>query len=105
MGAGISLPELRFRKFGHLKNGSQRFLFESDPEESVNLISIKNRIQSMIFSCYAQDSGYVTSWRLGYINFQVFLELHPLDLINGLIWPPKLPAERWKIFLGSVKVN
>ena len=50
-----------FGKFGHLKDGS-------NPQESVNLQSIKNRIRNMIFSRYAQDSGNVTFWRLTLIS-------------------------------------
>ena len=82
--AALYLPELMFGKFGHLKDRSQSFLAQSDPEESVNLQSIKNRIHSMIFCCYVQDSGNMTSWRLGEINFQVFFELRLLDLIERL---------------------
>ena len=33
-------------------------------QESVNLQSIKTRMNNMIFSRYAQDSENVTSWRL-----------------------------------------
>ena len=44
------LSELRFGKFGHLKDGSHSFLPQSNPQESVNLQSIKNRIHNMNFS-------------------------------------------------------
>ena len=82
--AAVHLFELSFENFGHLKDGSQSFLTQSNPQESVNLQSIKNRIHNMNFSRYSEDSGNVTSWRLGGINFQVVPELRPLDLIGGL---------------------
>ena len=59
--ADVHLSELCFGKFGHSKDGSQSCLAQSDPQESLNLQSIKNRIHSMIFSRYAQDTGSVTS--------------------------------------------
>ena len=46
---------IMFGKFSQLK---------SNPQESINLQSIKNRIHNIIFSRYAQASGNVTSWRL-----------------------------------------
>ena len=64
-------------KFGHLKDGPQSCLAQSDPQESVNLQSIKNRIHNMTFSRYAQGSGNITSWRVGDINFRVFLKSCP----------------------------
>ena len=70
--AAVYLSELRFGKVGHLKDGSQSCLVQLIPQETVNLQSIKNKIHDMIFSRYSQDSGNVTSWRLGGINFQVF---------------------------------
>ena len=73
--ATVHLFELRFGKFGHLKNGFHSCLVQSDPHESVNLQSIKNTIQNMVFSRYAQYSGHVTSWHLRDNNFQVFQEL------------------------------
>ena len=60
--AAASLSEL---KFGHLKNAFQTCLAKSDLQKPVNLQSIKNKVDSMIFSRYAQDSGNVTLWRLG----------------------------------------
>ena len=53
--------KLRFGEFGHLKNGSRSCLTRSDPQESVDLQSIKNTIHNMIISLYAQDSRNVTS--------------------------------------------
>ena len=60
-----------FGKFGHLKDDSQSCLTSrvrkesvKKPQESVNLQLIKNKIDNMIFSRYAQDIGNVTSWRL-----------------------------------------
>ena len=82
--AALYLSEMRFGKVSHLKDRSQSFLAQSDPEESINLQSIKNRIHSMIFCCYVQDSGNMTFWRLGDINFQFFFELRLLDLIERL---------------------
>ena len=73
---------LMFGKFGHLKDGSQSCLAYSNPQESVNLQSIKNRIITWFSSRYAQDSRNVTSWRLGDINFQIFLKHCSLDLIR-----------------------
>ena len=78
----VHLPELRFANFGHLNDGFQSCLVQSNPQESVKLQSIKNRINSMIFSSYAQDSGNVTSSRLVDITFQVFTELRSLDFIG-----------------------
>ena len=74
--AAVHLSERRFGEFGRLKDSSQGFLVCSDPQEPVNLQSIKSRVHNMIFSHYAQDSGNVTSWCLGDINFQVSQELH-----------------------------
>ena len=60
-----------FGKFDHLKDDSQSCLTSrvrkesvKKPQESVNLQLIKNKIDNMIFSRYAQDIGNVTSWRL-----------------------------------------
>ena len=53
--------KLRFGEFDHLKNGSHSCLTRSDPQESVDLQSIKNTIHNMIISLYAQDSRNVTS--------------------------------------------
>ena len=41
----------------------------------------------MISSRYAQDSGNVTSWTLGYTNFQIFSERHPWTSLRGLQRP------------------
>ena len=80
--AAVHLSEL---KFGHLKNAFQTCLAKSDLQQKpVNLQSIKNKVDSMIFSRYAQDSGNVTLWRLGDISFQVSPELIPLDPIRRL---------------------
>ena len=49
-----------FGKFGHLKDGPQSCSANSDPQESVNLQSIKNRIHNIIINRYAQDSGNIT---------------------------------------------
>ena len=54
-----------FGKFGHLKDGSRSCLAQYDYQESVNIQSIWNEIHNMTFSRFAQDSGNVTSWRLG----------------------------------------
>ena len=54
--AAVHLYELRFGKFGHLKNVSQSFLAQSNLQEPANLQSIKNRIHNIIFSHYAQES-------------------------------------------------
>ena len=88
--AAVHLSELKFGKFGHLKDGSQRCLVQSNPQESANLQSIKNRIHNMVFSRYVQDSGNVTSWRLGGTDFQVFPELRLLDLIGRLAAPSQI---------------
>ena len=66
-----------FEKFGHLKDVSQSFLAQSNPQESANIQSIKNRIHTMIFSHYSQEPWNVTTWRLEHINFQVSPELRP----------------------------
>ena len=50
----LHLSELRFGKVDHLKDGSQSCLAQSNPQESVNLQRIKNKIHIMIFSHYAQ---------------------------------------------------
>ena len=50
------------------------FLAQSNPQESVNLQSIKNSIHNLIFSSYAQDSRSVISWRVGGIGLQVLGE-------------------------------
>ena len=80
--AAVDRSEQRFGELGHLKNDSHNFLARSDPQASVDLQSIKNRIHDMIISLYAQDSRNVTSWCLGDINFQVIRELHSPDLIG-----------------------
>ena len=80
--AAVHLSELRFGKFGHLKDGSQSCLAQSDPQESENLKSIKNRTHIKIFRLYVQDSGNVTSWRIGDMNFQVFPKSRPLNSNN-----------------------
>ena len=54
--AAVDLSELRFGKFGHLKDVSQGFLAHSNPQESANLQSTKYRIHNMIFSYHAQKS-------------------------------------------------
>ena len=82
--AAVYLSELRFEKFDNLKDASQSCLTQSNPQEPVNLHSIKNRIHNMMFIHYAQESVNMTSWNLGHINFQVFPELRPLDLIRML---------------------
>ena len=53
--AAAHLSELRFEKFGHLKDGSQNCRAQSNSQEPVNLQLIKNRIHIMIFSRYIQD--------------------------------------------------
>ena len=35
--AAVYLPEVRFENFGHLKGVFQSFLFQSNPQKSVNL--------------------------------------------------------------------
>ena len=54
--AAAHLSEMRFGKFGHLKDVSQSCMAQFNPQESANVQSIKNRIHKMIFSHYAQ--GY-----------------------------------------------
>ena len=81
-----------FEKFGHLKDGSQSCLAQSDPQESVNLQSIKNRIHKMIFSRYTQDSGNITSCRVGDINSQFFQKSCPLDLIARFTAPSHISS-------------
>ena len=85
--AAVHLSELRFGNFGHLKNDSQSCLAQSDPQETVNLQSIQNKIHNKIFSLYAQDFGNVTSWHLGDVNFHVFPKPCPLDFIGRFIAP------------------
>ena len=75
-----------------MKDGPQSCLAHSDPQESVNLQSIKHRIHNRIFSRYAQDSGNITSWGLGDFNSHVFLKCCPLELIRRLQHPPIFPA-------------
>ena len=79
--AAFHLSELRFGKFGRLKDGSYSCLAQFNPRESENLQSIKNRIHNMIFSHYAQEPWNSTSWRLRDINFQGF--------------PNSTPAPHW----------
>ena len=93
--AAVHLPQLRFGEFGHLKDSSQCCLTQSDSQESVNLQSVKSRIHNMIFSRSAQHSGSVTSWRLGDINFHIFLELHPFYLIRRLKEPSQISSCRF----------
>ena len=81
-----------FGKFGHLKDGSQNCLASPNPQESVNLKSIKNRIHNMTFSRYAQNSRNVTFWRLGDINFQFFLKPCPLDIIVRFTAPSHISS-------------
>ena len=100
--AAVHLPELRFGEFGHLKDSSQCCLTQSDSQESVNLQSVKSRNHNMIFSRSAQHSGSVTSWRLGDINFHIFLELHPFISSGGLKNPPKFPAVGILARLGRI---
>ena len=88
--AAVHLSELKFGKFGYLKDGFQSCLAHSNPQESIQLQSIKNRIHSMILSHYSQDSRNVIFWRLGYINVQVFLKLRFLDLIRRFIAPSQI---------------
>ena len=68
--AVVHLFELGFQKFGHLKDGSQSCLAQSNPPESLNPQSIINKIQGL--------------WPLGAINFQVFPQPHPLRLHRGV---------------------
>ena len=108
--AAVHLSELRFGEFGHLEDDSQSCLACSNPQESVNVQSIKNRIHNIIFSCYTQDSGNVTSWRLRDINFQVSPELRPLDLIDRLtvlsqISSCKLTRAKFKAALSPLSKN
>ena len=63
--------ELIFEKFGHLKDGFQSCL--AHPQEYVNQQSMKNKIRSMIFTCYAQKSGNMNSWHLGDFILQIFM--------------------------------
>ena len=106
--AAVHLYELRFGKLGHLKDDSQSCLAQSDLQESVNLKSIKNRIHNMIFCHSAQDSGSVTFWLVGDINFQVFPELHSVDLIGRLTalsqtFSCKLTClAQWKFFSARI---
>ena len=81
-----------FEKFGHLKDGPQSCLAQSDLQESVNLQSIKNRIHKMIFSRYTQDSGNITSCRVGDINSQFFQKSCPLDLIARFTAPSHISS-------------
>ena len=53
--AGFHLSELRFGKFGRLKDGSYSCLAQLNPHESENLQSIKNTTHNMIFGHYAQE--------------------------------------------------
>ena len=100
--AGAHLSELNFGKFGHLKDVSLRCLVQSYPQKSVNLQSIKNRINKMIFSRYAQDPRNVTSWRhcLGGTNFQVSPDFCPWTSSGGLQCSPKFPAVNSLACLG-----
>ena len=83
---------LRTGEFGHLKSGSHSCLAWSDPQESVNLQSIKNRIHNMIVTPYAQDSRNVTSWCLDDINFHVIRELDSPDLIGRPAAPSQISS-------------
>ena len=82
---------LRIGEFGHLKSGSHSCLAWSDPQESVNLQSIKNRIHNMIINHYAQDSRNVTSC-LEDINFHVIRELDSPDLIGRPAAPSQISS-------------
>ena len=83
-----------FGKFVHLKDGSQSCMVQSDSQESVNIQSIKNGMYNMISCRYAQDSGNMTSQRLGDINFQVFLKPCPLDLIRRFTAPSHISSSK-----------
>ena len=75
--AAVHLSKQRFGNFSYLKDGFESCLEQSRPQECVNQQSFNNKN-------YAQRSGNMTFWRLGDIDFQVFLELHPLELIGNL---------------------
>ena len=90
--AGVHLSALKFGKFGHLKDGFQSCLAQSNPQGSVNLQPIKNRIHNSVFSHYSQDFENVTPCCLGDINFQVFSEPFSWTLLGGLQRPPKFPT-------------
>ena len=45
-------------------------------------------MHKIMFSCYAQDSGNVNSWRLGGTVLQTFLRVPPLEVIAALLKPP-----------------
>ena len=68
---------------------------QSNPQESVNLQLIKNRIHNMIFNLYSQDPGNLTSWSLREMNFQFFFQnLAPWTLLGDLQRPSKFQAVR-----------
>ena len=62
--AVANLPELCLKCFsepcfgelGQLKDDSQSYLAQSNPQVSAKLQFIKNKITNMILSCYAEDS-------------------------------------------------
>ena len=66
--AAVYISELRFGKFSHLKDGFPSCVTQSDP----------------------QDFGNVNFLCLGDINYQVLLEIRPLDLIGRLAAPFQL---------------
>ena len=45
--AAVYRSELRFGEFGHLKNVSDSCLAQSNPQEPVNLQTIKNRMYNI----------------------------------------------------------
>ena len=102
--AAAHLSQLRFGKFVHLKDGSENCLAQYNPQESVNMQSIKSRIHDMIFSRYTKDSRNVMPFLLGGINFQDFQELRPLDLILSLTAPSQISSckltrlAHWRFF-------
>ena len=106
--AAAHLSQLRFGKFVHLKDGSENCLAQYNPQESVNMQSIKSRIHNMIFSRYTKDSRNVMPLRLGGINFKDFPELRPLDLILSLTAPSQISSckltrlAHWKFFRANL---
>ena len=101
--AAVHLYEMCFGKFGHFKDSSQSDLAPSNPQKSLNFQSIKNGINSMIFSHYVQDSRNVTSWRQGGINFQVFPKLCLLKLIGRLIAPSQISSCKLTHFVSVLE--
>ena len=101
--AVVYRSELRFGEFAHLIKHSHNCLAQSDPQESVNIQSIKNRIHNMTIRLYTQDSRNVTSWCLGDITFQIIRELHSPDLIGRPTAPSQI-SSCINFSLGSVEV-